>query len=416
MKLRQLTLLLCVLGAISMLHLWVLKQQNFDHGCWGFSGTSATSLDAGGCRDPKLQQADSLLGVPLTVWGYGLYFFVGTMAFAGVFASERVAQWAHLAAEAVLAAALPYCFYLVYFQFVVAKAYCPLCLLSDGLIFSLFTIHVIQHWRGFEEVPISNRGTELGCAAGILFGGTALMFALMLFVDRVGAGRLDQGDYTQFDAALARSLPKFIDVARLREMKPALFDDTVPRVESSEWISPDTPVLGNANGVKILAFLDPNCPHCRDTFAMLKSLGDRYRSQAGIYILPRVLWDFSLLQSLGLEVAGREGKYWAMWQLQFDRQKRGGLDMADIRSLFKELNVSADHLDERLKSVRPDVVALRSRATAAGINRTPTIFVNGRAVAITSMDERSIGKLIEAARSRESSGAALTQPTKTHSS
>ncbi len=393
--------MLSAIGVILTLHLWVQKERNFDRGCWG-AGETTPIADHSGCRDPRLAQAqpDSLLSIPLAAWGYGMYLFVGALAFGGILANTRTAQWLHLIAETVLGGAVPFCLYLIYIQVFVIRAYCPLCLVSDGLTVGLFILHLIQHRRGFDPVQEETRGLEIGYASGILFVATAMMFGLLLFVDQVGTRRLDRGDSAeQFETMMDRSLPKFIDSARLAEMKPALFDERTKPIEPKQWLQRNTPVLGSADGVTVLVFLDPNCPHCRDTFAVLKKLGQQFGSRIGIYIMPRVLWDFPFMQSLAILVAGEEGKYFDMWELQLERQKKGGLSLEEIEKLFQELGLQQTGVAQHLETARAELTALRERAIEAGINQTPSIYINGRALAANSRDEKRLAILIERAES-----------------
>lgn len=394
-RLNRLVILLALLGMLLTLHLWVQKERNFDHGCWGFGATVQTA-DTGGCNAPALQNVSQLLGLPLTVWSYGFYLAIGTLALAKLVASEPVAQRCQTLSEIAVGLAFPLCCYLVYFQFVIAKAYCPLCLISSGLVAGLFVIHAIQYKRGHPP-PLGeeSRKEEIGYASLMGFVAAGVLAGVMIMVDNVGSRRLDQGDYgKQFVAMLGKSLPVYIDAKQLREMRPAMFDAAKAKIVSEDWVSKDTPVLGGHDGAKVIVFLDPNCPHCKFSYALIRKLARESQGGAGFYVQPRVLWDYSLLQTQALGLATEEGKYFEMWQLQFDRQKNGGMGLEDIGALCDELGISRVNLPERLEAQRAKVVTSRDKAGAAGINSTPTIFIDGAAVAGVSMNEQGLKRLI----------------------
>ncbi len=399
--LNRIVFFVSLLGMILTLHLWIQKQRDFDHGCWGIGAPAAAAAGAGGCRSAELDKVSKLLGVSVAAWGYGFYFFVAAMAFAKMILPARAASAAHVASEVAVALAFPYSCYLVFYQAVVAKAFCPLCLVSAGFITGLFVLHAVQYWRGkFVTIAEDQRGTEIGYAAGMGFVAMGALAAVLLFVNHVGTRGFDEGSNAkEFTTMVGRSLPQFIEGEKLLEMKPVRFDFNVPALKTDEWITNETPALGTPGKVTVVAFLDPNCPSCKGTFAMIEALAERYRGQAAFYVMSRVLWDYSLLQSQALEVARPAGKYFDLWRLQLDRQKCGGLDQPGIEQLFAELGLETANLRQRLAAVRPALEAQRNRAIAAGINSTPTIFINGLAVENLSRDERSLGRLIERAAS-----------------
>ncbi len=108
------------------------------------------------------------LGVSVAAWGYGFYFFVAAMALAKIVLPARVASACHAASDVAVALAFPYTCYLVYYQAAVAKAFCPLCLVSAGFVTVLFVLHAIQYRRGgFVPIATEQRSNEMGYAAGM---------------------------------------------------------------------------------------------------------------------------------------------------------------------------------------------------------------------------------------------------------
>ena len=397
--LNRLVFLFSLIGMILAIHLWIQKERDFDQGCWGFGESAeAAATSPSGCRSAELEKISKFFGVSIAAWGYMFYFFVAAMAFAQLVLSARVARVCYAASEIGVALAFPYTCYLLYYQ-VAAKAFCPLCIVSALLVASLFTIHVIKYRRGgFVAVSADQRAHEIGYSTGMSFVAVSALVAILLFVNHLGTRGFDEGSNAEkFTSMVGRSLPRYIEAAKLQEMKPVGFNFNIPSLRMEDWIASSTPSLGTPGKIKVAAFLDPNCPSCKGEFTMLESLAKRYHGQASFYVFSRVLWGYSLLQSQALEIARDTGKYFDLWRVQLDRQRQGGLDLPAIKKIFMDLNLDTADLDQRLAAALPVVKAQRDRAIAAGINGTPTIFIDGLAVDDLSRDERSLGKLIERA-------------------
>jgi protein-disulfide isomerase len=132
-------------------------------------------------------------------------------------------------------------------------------------------------------------------------------------------------------------------------------------------------------------------------FSTIETLSRHFGDNVAFHVFSRVLWDFSFLQTQALELSRQEGKYFDMWKSQFTRQKRGGLGLSELESIFEELHMDRQGLSTRLEGVRGVVEAQRARAIAAGIKVTPSIFINGMGVETHSIDEASLKKLIDEA-------------------
>lgn len=403
--LNRFTLLVALVGMVLSLHLWIQKERNFDQGCWG-ADRAAVSPATGGCTDEQLKNYSEFLGVSVAAWGCGFYFLSAGLAFGKILLPGNAARGCHIASEMAVALAFPFSLYLVGVQAFVAKAFCPLCLLSAVLVTILFALHVAQYRHGFEPLPEERRSVEIGYASGMVFLAMGVLAALMIMVNQIGTRRLDQGETArQFEAMLAKTLPKHIEPARLLEMKPALYNPELPPLDLKAWLTGELPVLGSNARLSVVAFLDPNCPGCKGTYATIKLLAGRYGDRAQFQVVSRTLWPYSELQSQALEVAAQEGKYHEMWQAQFDHAKKGGMNLAELEGVFRELGLPTENLGPRLAAVRPAVLARKERAIAAGVRGTPTIYINGRAVAHASTDLPGLAKLIEQA-------AAAAMPTK----
>jgi protein-disulfide isomerase/uncharacterized membrane protein len=387
---NRLVLFVSLLGMVLTLHLWIQKERNFDQGCWGIGTTAAASAE--GCRDATLERAGHLFGISTAVWGYAFYSAMAALALAQSALPSRTARRCHDLSDIVMVCAFPYAVYLVIFQAFVAKAFCPLCLLSAILVAALFTLHLLR-WRrgGFVPIPDSNRVQEIGYAAIMVFGTTALLAALLLFVDQVATKGIG------------------LSVAQTANGRPApTVNHIIPALKNEEWITRETPVLGSASGISVVGFFDPNCPHCGGVYSTLVKLSEQYKDRVAVYILPRVLWEISIPQIEALKLAQRSGKYFDMWRLQFERQKRGGLGPKEIETLFQDLSLDSTDLTKRLANERAAILDERNKARAAGINSTPVIFIDGQPVANNDRTLERMAKLIEQAAVKHGSKQSIT--------
>jgi uncharacterized membrane protein len=377
--LNRLILVLSLLGMVLAVHLWIQKARGFDQGCLGLEKPAEVRVAEVGCNAGGLEAASHLLGVSNAAWSYAFFFGLSLVSFAKVVVPGTWARRLHWLSEIAIVPVTLYAGYLVLFQAFVAHAYCVLCLTTAALIAAIFCLHAAVRFRGgYRPVAESAQSVEMGYAGGALFGAVGLLLAVLLFVDRLGTRPLDQGNsLAELNQVVGQALPIYIDGKRLSEMRACHFDWDAKRIDAEDICSPDTPFLGKPGGIPVVIFFDPNCPHCRDYYPDFLALADKFKDRARFYILPRMLWRFSLSQIEALELARREGKYFEMWQLQFATRHRGGMEAADLEVLFRKLGLPTDGLASRLDAVKPGVMAELARANAAGIDATPAIFIDG---------------------------------------
>lgn len=383
--LNRVQLILAVLGMLVTLHLWIQKERGFDQGCWGIAGT-ATPIGVD-CRDPDLQRMGSLAGVSTAAVGYFFYLGLALLGFGRLLCSPRIAKRCDDAADIALATAIPYTLFLVYFQAFRAKAFCPLCIVTSGVLATLLLVRYLQHRRGgFQPTaePLLLRETAYACM--IAFAAMGLTVAVVLFLNRVGLKPI-----------AGETAP-----AQRRE---------IPPIKVEDWVFADTPSLETATGPVVIAFFDPNCPHCDKSFAMMRTLAKRYKDRVRFVVFARPLWKRSMLQVQALELARREGRYYDMWEAQFAQDKRSGLSQQEIEALFSQLSIDTERLAERLAALEQPVQAQLDKAKAAGINSTPSIYLDGAPVYREGSSETGLAGLLDAAIERRNQIALATDPT-----
>jgi len=396
---NRLILWLALAGMILALHLWIQKARGFDQGCLGLETHGVETVE-GGCADGALQAGSHLLGVSNAAWGYAFYFALALLSFGKIVVPPAWAKRLHGLGEILVALAFVYSSYLLYFQAFVAGAFCVLCLTSIGLVTTLLALHVALRVRGgYQPIPDNVRLVELGRAGGAVFAAMGVLVGVLVFVNRLGTRPLDDGNGAiEMRRIVGRMLPAYIDPAKLHEMASCHFDGMAPPTDLAQFTGPGVPFLGKPDGMPVVVFLDPHCPHCRNFYPVFARLAEKYGDRARFYALPRVLWDFSIPAAAALKLAEPSGKYFELWKREFAESGKQRLSADRLGEFYRELGLDATNLASRIEAVRPQVVADRKSAASAGISSLPAIFIGGRKVFPLNYSAECLGSLIDFAR------------------
>jgi len=154
----------------------------------------------------------------------------------------------------------------------------------------------------------------------------------------------------------------------------------------------DDPMLGSPDAkVLIIEFGDYQCPSCR---MFWKDIEPRLKKE---YIdtgkVKLVFRDFPLMQShpeallaaMAVNCAGDQQKYWEYHDKVFREQYNKGDDVirlkpADLKKWAKDIKLDPAMFDQCLDSEKYKSEVLKDEADgqAAGVQGTPTFFINGR--------------------------------------
>lgn len=145
---------------------------------------------------------------------------------------------------------------------------------------------------------------------------------------------------------------------------------------------------GNADAKnKLEIFVDFQCPTCATFNEKLKALKAKYPNDILIVFRHRPLaipiHDKAVLAAKVAEAAGRQGKFWEMYDLLLDKQKQWSKkDSAE--SLFikyaKKLGLDTKVFKADLESeeIANRVALDLKRAASLNVNSTPTVFLNDK--------------------------------------
>jgi len=136
----------------------------------------------------------------------------------------------------------------------------------------------------------------------------------------------------------------------------------------------------SASPVTIVEFTDFQCPFCRAAVAPMEELmAKRGANVRWIFrSFPLSFHPDSELANEAALAAGAQGKFWEMHDLLFGNQQ--ALKMADLRRYAQGLNLNMTAFDDALAKHRyaAQIAQDRVLGTEAGVDGTPTFFVNGQ--------------------------------------
>jgi len=154
----------------------------------------------------------------------------------------------------------------------------------------------------------------------------------------------------------------------------------------------DDPMLGSPDAkVLMIEFGDYQCPSCRMFWKDVEPRLKREYIDTGKVKL--VFRDFPLMQihpeallsAMAVDCAGEQGKYWQYHDKVFREQYNRGDDIirlkaADLKKWAKDIGVDQPKFDQCLDSEKFKAEVLKDKADgdAAGVQGTPTFFINGR--------------------------------------
>ena len=157
-------------------------------------------------------------------------------------------------------------------------------------------------------------------------------------------------------------------------------------------------VRGNPEGVKLVVYADFQCPACATEYMLMaqawNSIADRTQMVFRHYPLT-ASHPHAWTAATYAEAAGRQGKFWEMYDLLFVNQAYWStLGDAEVRAEFDgyidqlELNVEQAREDTRAEDLIQKIRNDQRSGTRSGVRSTPTLFVDGRLVPIprTSAD------------------------------
>lgn len=139
------------------------------------------------------------------------------------------------------------------------------------------------------------------------------------------------------------------------------------------------PAVGPADAkVKIVVFSDFECPYCRKVVEPTRKLQQHYSLWIAFKHFPLRNHAFAEPAARATWAAHQQGKFWQMHDKLFEHNDK--LDDDSLKKYAAELGLKARRFATDLVSdaARKAVARDREHGIAAGVDGTPTFFVNGR--------------------------------------
>lgn len=197
----------------------------------------------------------------------------------------------------------------------------------------------------------------------------------------------------------------FVFIIVTAQTKPATEPELI-QVEADELIAPHTYVQGSLTApVVIVEFSDFGCPACKSFHPVVEEIIRDYPNN--------VAWayrHFPLPQhrnadqaAAASQVAGEQGKFWEYGKVLFENQ--GNFDKDELIDYARQIGLDTEKFENDLRNSAFDEIVNEdiAYATQVGVNSTPTFFLNGRQLRLSSLDQLRT----EVERELEKQGIAL---------
>ena len=159
-------------------------------------------------------------------------------------------------------------------------------------------------------------------------------------------------------------------------------DTSIPQV-TDDWVkwNQDSPVV-------LLEYSDFQCPACKSYFPLINAVGEEYGDRVAFvyrhYPISQIHFNANGA-ARAAEAAGIQGKFWEMHDRLFQTQDLwASMSPSDAAAVFAGYakNIEGVNLDQYLADFESDEVKDRvaedyTNAVKAGVNSTPTFYLNG---------------------------------------
>ncbi len=170
----------------------------------------------------------------------------------------------------------------------------------------------------------------------------------------------------------------------LRKISPALLKVAgLPERRITDIDVTNAPMRGTPGAsVQIIEFADMQCPYCAKQVEALKSLVNAYPGKIAWYYknYPLSFHPDSPLAHQALTAAKAQGKFWEMHDAIYANQ--ASIKRNDLIRLAAQIGLDLAKFNADIDGLqyRNDIEKDKSDGEQLGVNGTPTMFINGRAI------------------------------------
>ncbi|MBM2817839.1 MAG: Protein-disulfide isomerase [Parcubacteria group bacterium] len=165
-------------------------------------------------------------------------------------------------------------------------------------------------------------------------------------------------------------------------------DNKQPLFLTSSVIESDWIRGSKESKVIITEYSDFQCPACASYYGVVKQIHKDFGDKLAIIYrnFPlRQIHKNAEIAALSAEAAGKQNKFWEMHDMLFENQKKWEFEK-NAKEIFvgyaQELGLNSEQfkLDLDSKEIKEKVEADYQSGVKAGVNHTPTFFVNGEEI------------------------------------
>jgi len=154
-------------------------------------------------------------------------------------------------------------------------------------------------------------------------------------------------------------------------------------VKNDDWVKGEESAL-----LTIIEYLDFECEACRVYYPITKQLKEEYKDKVRFVVryFPLPGHKNSMTSALAVEAAGKQGKFWEMHDILYEKQKEWGEKFVADPSIFEEyakqigLDMEKYKSDINTQEVKDRINRDKEEAVSLGIQGTPTFFINGERI------------------------------------
>jgi protein-disulfide isomerase len=147
--------------------------------------------------------------------------------------------------------------------------------------------------------------------------------------------------------------------------------------------------------VTLVEFLDFECEACGAAYPFVEELRKQFDGRVTFVTryFPIAAHKNAMNAAMAAEAAGRQGKFNQMYARLFESQKQWGEKQDDqspfLRSLAASIGLDMKRFDADLADPTLKIRVLEDQAdgTQLGVSGTPTFFLNGKKLAVTSKEQ-----------------------------
>ena len=200
----------------------------------------------------------------------------------------------------------------------------------------------------------------------------------------------------------------------------AIWYSSIATEKSNEGVVPTEQVKGNKDAtVTLVEYSDFQCPACASFQPVVKEIlatyGDRLRFEYKHYPLP--IHPYAQQAAIAAEAAGQQGKFFEYHDALFEKQDewaKSPTPVAFFSKYAQELGLDVEKFKQHQKSslLRDSVRADLREAQDLGLTGTPTFYLNGEKMEITSFEDfiAQIAFAIDPAAAQSGTSSSVTAP------